>query len=149
MESNIYYEIPCIKALLTSSRDGKRERASFTLWQVLTEVYCSLSRGLPLEQHVLVSLVLHKVVDPDPKIRSASRELLEKLDVPASPQQEEMAEDIAEVMIRRHMRAPFYSAFAIFSVSLHPHAEGRGSGGRRHPQRVPEALSDLAFVAPG
>lgn len=34
---------------------------------------------LPLETHVVLSLVLHKIVDPDPSVRTAARSLLASL----------------------------------------------------------------------
>ncbi len=47
------------------------------LLQVLTEVYAA--RPVPLYEHVGLSLVLHKVVDPRREVRDASRALLSML----------------------------------------------------------------------
>ena len=51
-----------------------RPAARLPLPQVLTEVYAL--RALPLPEHVGVSLVLHKVVDPRQGVRDAARGLL-------------------------------------------------------------------------
>lgn len=48
-----------------------------SLAQVLTEVYAA--RPLPLPEHVVVALVLHKVVDPRGEVRDAARGLLVQL----------------------------------------------------------------------
>lgn len=45
--------------------------------QVLTEVYAA--RPLPIPEHVVVALVLHKVVDPRREVRDAARGLLTQL----------------------------------------------------------------------
>ncbi|KAL4428595.1 hypothetical protein ABPG77_008907 [Micractinium sp. CCAP 211/92] len=66
-----------LAAVFVDSAYSPDQQVAAGYFQVLTEVYAA--RPLPLPEHVVVALVLHKVVDPRREVRDAARGLLTQL----------------------------------------------------------------------
>ncbi|KAL6769541.1 hypothetical protein ACKKBG_A31400 [Auxenochlorella protothecoides x Auxenochlorella symbiontica] len=73
---NLLTSNPELAAVYVNRSYSKEPAVASGFFKVLAEVYGTMSGVLPLQRHILVSLVLHKVADADPGIRSAARSLL-------------------------------------------------------------------------